>query len=162
MITDNLPAEYIGHPWLYLLTVFSLLLTLLLALEWTWRTVWSYFDVPRPIKHPYTVLRTVVLLLLVQLLVRLGPDVWLIMRWPRMTPAERLTTELIDSRLDTTSFIWMGAAWFIWRVAQPFVSYQLEKEPLPIHLWPTIGHIKRPLYIAVGVFLIAFALTFLR
>lgn len=159
---DNLPVALDGHPWLYLSTVFSLLLTLLLALEWLWRTCWAYFDQPYPLKHPRTVVRTVMLLLLLQLVTRIGPDVWAIMRWPKMSQSERIATAILDSRMDTSSFIWMGLAWLVWRLGEPFISYQLDKQPLPVHLWPTAAQMRRPLLICLGVFLIAFALTFLR
>lgn len=158
----ELPAVYAGHQWLYLVTVFSLLLTLLLALEWLWRLVWQFFDRPFPLKHPATVVRLIILLFLVQLVTRMGPDVWLLMRWPKMGAAERVTTILVDSRMDTTSFVWMGLAWLLARLADPIIGYQLERQPLGVHLWPTAQQLKRPVYICIGVFLISFALTYLR
>lgn len=158
----DLPAAFAGHAWLYLVTVFSLLLTLLLALEWTWRLLWSFVERPFGLKHPQTVVRLIILLFLIQLITRLGPDVWLVMRWPQMSGAERIATILVDSRMDTTSFVWMVLAWLLARLGEPYLGYQLEKQPLPVHLWPTGRQMKRPLYICFGVFLISFALTYLR
>lgn len=156
------PPGFEGHPALYLATLFSMMLTVLLSLEWIWRIVWSFFEKPHELKHPATVLRIVFLLLLAGILVRICPDVWLIMRYPVLRDAERIAIQTFDARLDATSFVFMSSAWLIARLGQPFVMYQLEKQPLPVHLWPSLRSLRRPLYIGLGVFAIAFALTFLR
>jgi hypothetical protein len=158
----DFPPGFTGHPLLYLLTLFSMMLTVLLALEWLWRIGWALVERPRPLKHPSTVLRMVFVFLLVGLLFRIGPDAWLLMRWAQTTPAGRLQLEHFDSMLDTTSFVWMSLAWLAARLGDPFVQFQLEKRPIPVHLWPTAQQLRRPLYIGLGVFLIACALTFMR
>lgn len=160
--TDNYPPGFDGHPLLYLITLFSMLLTVLLALEWLWRITWAFFERPFPLKHPASVHRIIFWSLMIGLLIRIGPDVWLLMRWPTLTVHGREQIQQIDGLLDATSFVWMSAAWLIARLGDPIMQYQLEKQPLPIHLWPTARQLKRPLYIGIGVFLISFALTFLR
>ncbi len=158
----NVPPAFVEYPLLYMGTVFSLLLAALLALEWLWRLAWAVFERPAPLKSPTTVVRLILALLLVGGLLRSGPDLWLLMRWPVLTPAERLGWEIFDSQLDSTVFIFFSVAWLAFRLGEPMISYQLEKQPLPVHLWPTWRQLLRPLKIGVGVFAIAFALTYLR
>lgn len=156
------PPGFEGHPWLYLATVFSMMFTVLLTFEWLWRTTWAFFERPWPLKHPATVLRLVLLLFMVGVLFRVCPDVWLLMRWPNLNGVERYGLQVLNARLDASSFLFMASSWMIARIGDPFVMFQLEKQPLPIHLWPTARAMRRPLYIGLGVFAIAFALTFLR
>jgi hypothetical protein len=158
----DLPPAFDGHPVLYMATVFSLLLVMLLALEWLWRITWSFFERPAPVKAPVTVLRVIFLLLLVGAVVRSGPDLWLIMRWPQLDGAERIALMDFDNRMDAGAFIFLSLAWLVGRLGEPMLTYQLEKRPLPVHLWPTWEQMKRPLKIGMGVFAIAFALTYLR
>lgn len=157
-----MPPAFVGHEPLYMLTVFSLLLVVLLALEWQWRLAWSFFERPAPLKSPTTVLRVVFVLLLTGLLVAKGPDLWLYMRWPVLNDAGRLGLEQLDARMDASAFIFLSLAWLLARLGDPMLQHQLEKQPLPIHLWPTWEQMKRPLKIGCGVFVIAFTLTYLR
>jgi hypothetical protein len=159
---DRLPPSFAGEPWLYLATVFSLLLIVLLVLEWLWRLVWSFFETPVPFKSPSMVLRTMLVLLLTGALIRSGPDLYLLMAWDSITPPARQAIAVTDNQLDAIAFVFMSLAWLIARLGEPMVEYQLRKEPLPVHLWPTWKQLKRPLKIGVGVFAIAFALTFLK
>jgi len=161
MATD-MPPSFMQHPLLYMATVFSLLLVVLLALEWVWRLVWSFFERPAPLKSPTTVLRLIFLFLLAGALVRSGPDLWLLMRWPGIDEQERLALAYLDNQMDAGAFIFLSLAWLIARLGDPMLTYQLEKTPLPLHLWPTREQLKRPAKIGVGVLAIAFALTYLR
>jgi hypothetical protein len=159
---DKYPPGFEGHPWLYLMSVFGLMLIVLLTLEWLWRIGWSFTERPHPLKHPSTVARVVMLMLLVGILMRVGPDAWLLMRWPSISDAAHHDIEIVGSRLDVASVLFMSGSWLVARLADPFIQFQLEKQPLPIHLWPTARQLRRPLYIGLGVFAISFALTFLR
>jgi hypothetical protein len=157
-----MPPSFMEHPVLYMLTVFSLLLIVLLALEWLWRIVWCFFERPAPFKSPLNVLRMILALLLAGAVVRSGPDLLLLMAWPDISPAARLDLVVFDNRMDATAFIFLSGAWLIARLGDPMLTYQLEKRPLPVHLWPTWQQMKRPLKIGAGVAVIAFALTFLQ
>jgi hypothetical protein len=53
-------------------------------------------------------------------------------------------------------------AWIASFLGAPMIMYQLERLPTPLHLFPTWEQAKRPAKIGLGVFAIAFALTFLR
>lgn len=161
-MAGDMPPSFEGHPLLYMATVFSLLLVVLLALEWLWRIIWSFFERPATLKSPTTVLRVVFLFLLLGTLVRSGPDLWLLMRWPAIPWHERLALAHFDNQLDAGAFIFLSVAWLVGRVGEPMLTYQLEKMPLPVHLWPTWQQLKRPAKIGVGVLVIAFALTYLR
>lgn len=156
------PPGFESAPVLYLATVFSLILVMMLALEWTWRLIWSIFERPAPVKHPVTVFRIILLALLVGSIVRIAPDTWLLMRWPNLEPHERASIQLWDARLDAGAFIFMSLAWLTARLGDPFITFQLEKQPVPVHLWPTWRDLRRPMKIGVAVFAIAFALTYLR
>lgn len=158
----TMPSSFDGHPLLYMATIFSLLLVCLLAAEWLWRIAWSFFERPASLKSPITVMRIIFSLLLVGALVRTAPDLWLLMRWPALTPVERLELADFDNQLDAGAFIFMSLAWLIARLGDPMITHQLEKKPLPVHLWPTREQLKRPAKIGVGVLAIAFALTYLR
>lgn len=157
-----LPPGFEGYSALYLLAVFSLLLTLLLALEWLWRVAWSFFDAPRPLKHPQTVVRLVLLFLLLQLLVRLAPATWLLMRWPVLPTPERIALGVQVLRFDSLSFVLMAMAWLTARLGDPIINYHLEKQLVSVNLWPTKRQLRRPCYIMLGAFAVAFALTYLR
>lgn len=149
-------------PLLYLSTIFALLLGLLLALEWLWRLSWSFFERPAPLRSPITVVRAVLVVLLIAAVVRVGPRVWLFMRWPRLQISERTDLAELSGKMEITAVLFFVLAWILAHVGEPLVRYQLEKEPLPLHLWPTFEQMKRPLKIGVGVFALAFALTYLR
>lgn len=161
-LAGNMPPSFYGHPLLYMGTLFSLFLVVLLALEWLWRLAWSVVERPAPFKSPTSVLRLIFALLLTGALVRTGPDLWLLMRWPSVTPEHRLALAEFDNRMDAGAFIFLSAAWLFARLGDSMLTYQLEKSPLPVHLWPTWRQMVRPLKIGAGVLVIAFALTFLR
>ncbi len=149
-------------PIVYLVTVWALMLGVLLALEWLWRLVWSLFERPAPLRAPLTAVRTIMIVLIGAGLIRTLPRLWLFMRWPVLGPAEREFIAMISARFEVAAVLMFSAAWLLAQLGEPMVKYQLEKQPLPLHLWPTWQQMKRPLKIGGGVFAIAFALTYLR
>lgn len=154
------PEGFEGQPILYMVTIFSLLLVNLLSLEWMWRLAWSIHERPLTIRHPGTTLRIVLFLLVFGGIVRSGPDlVWLV-RWPDISVGERDFLLRIDAYMDTISFIPFSLAWLFAFLGGPMIVYQLSRHPLPLHLWPTFDQLKRPLKIGAGVAVICFALTF--
>lgn len=159
---SDFPPGFEGHPLLYLVTLFSMMLTVLLGLEWLWRVCWAFFERPFPVKHPSTVLRLIFMLVLIGMLCRIGPDALLLMRWPVLSVHGRMEIQRLDAIMDSTSFVWMSLAWLVGRLGDPFLQIQLEKKPIPVHLWPTMRQLRRPAYIGMGVFAIAFALTYMR
>jgi hypothetical protein len=158
----DFPPAFAGQPVLYMLTVFSLLLVNLLALEWLWRTGWALWEDSHDFRHPLTIQRIVILLLVLGAVIRSGPDVIVLMRYHAETEAGRLDLYRLDNFLDSVAFIPFSLAWLVAYLAGPMLAHQLAKEPIPLHLWPTWAQIKRPVKIGVGVFAIAFALTYLR
>ena len=152
----------LSNPLLYLSTVFALLLGLLLALEWLWRIVWSFSERRQPFRSPTTFVRMILIILLIGGVVRIGPRLWLFMRWPRLQISERTDLAQLSAQMEITAALLFTGAWLLAYIGGPLVSHQLEKEPLPLHLWPTFEQMKRPIKIGVGVFAIAFALTYLR
>jgi hypothetical protein len=160
MLTSYPPG--LDSPMLYMGTVAALLLGLLLALEWLWRLVWDLFERPFPFKSPATAVRCVLILLLVAAVVKVGPRLWLFMRWPFLSTDAREWLLRLSGQAEIIGAVLFSLAWLLAYVGQPMISYQLEKRPLPMHLWPTPGQLIRPLKIGVGVLAISFALTYLR
>lgn len=158
----ELPPSFVGHPLLYLTTTFSLLLGNLLALEWTWRLLWQMVEHQKPIKWPSTSARVALILLLVGGLIRSGPDMILLVAWADLSPSGRFQMALWDNWLDSVSFVPLSLAWLIFWLGGPMIIYQLERQPIPLHLWPTWDKLRRPVKIGVGVFVLCLAFTFLR
>lgn len=152
----------LSDPLLYLSTIFALLLGFLLSLEWLWRLTWSFFERPATLRSPVTFVRVVLVIMLIAGAVRIGPRLWLFMRWPRLGIEQRLDLAQLSGQMEITAVLFFVLAWLLAHVGEPLVRYQLEKEPLPLHLWPTFEQMKRPIKIGVGVFAIAFALTYMR
>lgn len=152
----------LDSPLLYMGAVFALMLGVLLAAEWLWRLAWSFVERPVPFKTPAMGVRIVLVLLLAGLLVRAVPRLWLFMRWPTLDPAQREAWQTLTAQAEITAVVLFSFAWLFALLGEPMIKYQLEKEPLPLHLWPTREQLKRPLKIGAGVFAIAFALTYLR
>lgn len=165
MYLTGIEAAYppgLDSPLLYLSAIFFLLLGVLLTLEWLWRLGWSFVERPHPLRTPATAVRVVLVVLLVAALVRVAPRLWLFMRWPTLTPLERADLYAMAAQGEIIAVLFFSFAWLFALLGEPMVKYQLEKEPLPMHLWPTWEQVKRPLKIGGGVFAIAFALTYLR
>lgn len=165
MYGTRLEAMYppgLESAWLYLTAVFFMLLGVLLALEWLWRLVWCLFERPAPLRSPHTAMRIVLIALLVGGVARVGPRLWLFMRWPTLTTPERADLYAMAAQSEIIAVAIFSVAWLLNLLGEPMITYQLEKQPLPLHLWPTWEQMKRPLKIGVGVFAIAFALTYLR
>lgn len=152
----------LDSPLLYFCTVFALLLGALLTLEWIWRITWAFSENPAPFKSPVTVWRAILLMLLVAAFLRIGPRLWLFMRWPRLQISERLDLAQLSAQAEVTAVIIFSTAWLFALIGEPLINYQLENKSIPLHLWPTRQQLKRPIKIGVGVLAIAFALTFMR
>ena len=149
-------------PLLYLSAVFFLLLGTLLTLEWLWRLAWSFVERPARLRTPAMAVRITLFILLCAALVRVVPRLWLFLRWPQLSPTERNDLYAMAAQSEIVAVLFFSFAWLFALLGEPMIKYQLEKEPLPLHLWPTWEQMKRPLKIGAGVFAIAFALTYLR
>lgn len=162
---DGVSAPYppgLDAPLLYMGAVFFMLLGVLLMLEWIWRLTWRLFEQPAPLKSPTTLVRGVLLVMLVASVVRVAPRLWLFMKWPQLSPTARAELYAIAAYGEIAAVALFTLAWFAGSLAEPMVSYQLDRKPAPLHLWPTWEQLKRPIKIGVGVFAISFALTYLR
>jgi hypothetical protein len=158
----DVPPGFEGHPFIYFITVFSLLTINLMALEWIWRLLWQMVEKRFPFQHPSTAARTILLSLLVSIVMRAGPDLLSLMLWGDMSPTQRNNLFQIDSYMDTVSFIPFGIAWITAFLGGPLIMYQMERHPLPLHLWPTWRQMRRPLKIGVAVLAISIATTMFR
>lgn len=159
---SSVPPSFIGRPLLYMATLASFMLVNLLALEWMWRLVWSLIERPAAVREPASSARMIHLLLIVSILARAGPFLVFLMAWPDIGPAARQNLAITEKALASLSFIPFSIAWIGSYLSGPMITYQLMREPLPVHLWPTWHQAQRPLKIGVGVAVIAFALTYLR
>lgn len=158
----DVPPSLYGRPLLQTITLFSLMLVTLLSLEWSWRLIWSFFEAPSPAKHPVQSLRVMLLLLLIGMLVRIVPDLVLMMSWHDIPPASREALAVLDKRLDSFSFLPFSMAWLISYLGGPMIFYQLQRQPIPLHLIPTRQQMKRPIKIGIGALALSLALTYLR
>lgn len=160
---SDIPPAFIGQPpILYMVAIFSLFMTVLLAAEWLWRNVWALFERPQPLKTPLTAVRVLLISMLSAVIIRVGPDVVLFGAWQDMTPAMRWQVSVTDKMLDVFAFLPFSFAWLISYLGGPIIFYQLEREPLPLHLLPTLKQLARPLKIAAAVLFISAVLVFAR
>lgn len=156
------PGSFAGGPFLYFAFLWSIFLIGLLTLEWLWRTGWALWEDAQGVKHPATAIRLATFLLLLSVIMRIGPDIVLYASWADLSPEARFAISNFDKRLDTVSFVPFSLAWLASHLGAPIILYQLKREPLPLHLWPTWQQLKRPLKIGMGVAALAFALVYLR
>lgn len=154
------PPGFEGEPFAYMLTLFSLIMICLLSLEWIWRIFWGIKEQPFPIKHPVTVLRIILLLTGFSILMRVGPDVLRYAMWKDLSSGGRLLAYRADHYMDMFSFFPFSIAWLVGYLTMDLLHYQLDKRPIPMHLWPTWSQMKRPMKIGAAVLVISAAITF--
>lgn len=158
----DFPPSFQGDRWAYAFSVFGLLGSCLLALEWGWRIVIRLIDERRPFREPVTVARLAMLGVLIATLCRISPDVFLVMSWPEISPHTRATVALVDRLMDGVSVIPMTFSWAIALFGGAMIEYQLVKKPVPANLWPTWRRMRRPLSMGALILIIALTLAFLR
>lgn len=161
-VLHEMPIAFQGHPFVYLATIFSLLILNLLALEWLWRLLWSFREDRLPFRHPVTTFRLVLVFLVSGAIIRSGPDLVLLMAWPEISPDARRFIADTDNLMDSVAFLPFGLAWVFAHIGGPMILYQLQNKPIPLHLWPTLRQMQRPLKIGLGAAALAALLTFAR
>ncbi len=162
MEASDFPPGFEGHPLLFMAATFGHLIVVLFALEWGWRIIWQMCERPVAFRTPLTVIRLIILCLLVGALFSRAPDAIILMSWADIEPSSRERLQNIDAALDALGLIPFGLAWMLGYIGWPLMTYQLTREPLPVHLWPTRQQMVRPAKIGAGVFALAFALAYLR
>lgn len=155
----DIPGGFEGAPLLYMATLFSLFLVNLLALEWFWRVIWGMKEHPCPLNHPITIFRLMLVLIGVSIILRSFPDTIRLAFWHQLTPAGRLDMIRLGHWMRIVSVFPWSLAWLIGYLAMPMMHYQLNKQPLPVHLWPTRQQIMRPVKIGMAVLFISAAIT---
>lgn len=144
------------------LNLFSLIFFSAMALEWLWRYAWSLREHPAPLKDPTTALRGTIILILLAMLCRVLPDTVQAMVWAESDAAARIRLLIWNERFNALSSIPFALAWLMAYLGGPMILYQLHREPIPLHLWPTWKQVARPAKIASACLALALALTFLR
>lgn len=157
-----LPPAFAGNSAAFAIALFFQMMTALLAIEWTWRTAWAINEHRHPLMHPATMLRVITLLVLVSFLMLVIPVLVFNMRYPELSAAGRLDMNTVRAWSTSLALVPFSAAWLIDRLTGGMIVYQLERRPLPLHLWPTWRHMRKPLKLGVGVAFLAAALAFLR
>lgn len=157
----DVPPGFEGQPILMMLTIFSLLMITLLSLEWMWRIAWGAHENPYPVQHPITVLRFILFCVAFQIVLRIGPDVIRFSMFKDLSPAWRHHLYTLDHILDVLSFFPLSLAWLVAFLTMDMLHYQLDKKPVPLHLWPTSRQLRRPLKIGAAVFAISAAIVYL-
>lgn len=156
------PPSFEGHPLAQAFVVFGLLTCGLLSAEWLWRLLWSLVERPLPLRHPASVVRLINITLLVSILMRVTPDISLVMLAQESDKSVLNYLEWIDRIMDGASAIPLVFAWFWSLIGFPMIAFQLSREPLPVNLWPHLSQCWRPIKIGGLVLLISLAVTFLR
>lgn len=158
--STTIPLSFNGNRWLYLCTVLSLSLTVLMALEWLWRIVWSAIEKPARLLSEVTVIRLLHGLLLSTVVVGAGPDLWLLSRWRDMSPGERSVVTLIDHWFDLGTALPFGLAWLLSLTAAHSFAPSIAARALTVETWPFRDDWRRVGTIFTGCLAIASALTF--
>lgn len=156
------PPGFDGFPFLYVSTLFSLMMIGLLSLEWTWRLGWQFLERPSPLRHPVSAVRLILIFLLLGTLIRVLPNLVYMTLWADLSPHERRWWMQTDALLDTISFFPFSISWLIGYLGGPMIIHQLLRHPIPLHLWPTGRQMFRPLKIGMGVLVISLAVVFLQ
>jgi hypothetical protein len=157
---SSVPPGFESQPVVYMLDLFSLMMVSLLCMEWVWRIAWGAYERPHPLKHPITVLRIILLGVALSILMRIGPDVVRFAGWRDLSPYARYLSYQIDHYLDVVSFFPFSLSWLVGYLTMDMIHFQLDRRPLPMHLWPTLHQMARPLKIGVAVFAISAAITY--
>lgn len=159
---QSLPPSFEGNHFIYALSVFGLMTIFLLAAEWLWRSSWAMAEKPRPLRHPVTISRLVLVLILTSVVMRTTFDVVLTMAWPEMSQDYRLFVAQLDRLMDGLSAGPFFLAWLAALLGGAMIDWQLVRQPVPIDLWPTWRHLRRPAKIGGLVVLISLSVTYLR
>lgn len=160
---QGIPPSFHGNPLFYMMAIFGLLTMTLLAANWLWRVCWCMAEDPHPLKTPVTLSRIVIACLMTAALLRGTPDAILLLRWPELSAHARLAISETDRFLDGVALIPFTAAWFLDYFVGGVVQFKLKQlPPPPVELWPQMENLKRPVKIAAGSLVIAFAVVFLQ
>lgn len=159
---QSLPPSFQGDTFSYAMSVTGLMIVFLLSAEWLWRVLWSMRESPRELRHPITISRTVLALLLASVLMRVTCDVVLTLAWPELSAEQRLSWAWTDRLMDGLSAGPTALAWLVAVLGGPMVDWQLMRRPVPINLWPSWRQVRRPALIAAWVVGIAFTVAYLR
>lgn len=158
----SLPPSFGEDKMIYFFSIFGLLTILLLMSEWLWRVTWAFFDKPHPLRHPVTVSRMIMALMLLGVLMGVGGDVFLVVAWPELSGESRLWLTRLDKVLDGASAAPFFLAWTWGIIGGAMVEWQLVRHPIPINLWPSWRDMQRPAAIGALVFFISASISFLR
>lgn len=153
------PASVQANPTILMFSIFGLLGGSVLALETIWRIAGAMKHDPYPKRHPVTAHRRMWLCAMISLLCFIGPDAVVFMAWPDVAPSTRYAFSLINRSLDFAAMFPLCLAWLLGIYAQPTIDYQMRREPLPTHLWPTWRQLRRPLWIGLLLLLVSMGLS---
>lgn len=156
------PASFQGDRWAYAFSVFGLFATALLAMEWLWRILWAFREEGMPFKHPLTLSRVVIALLLIGMLIRITPDVLLVMLWPEISPHTRAAIAFYDRVFDGLAIVPVTMAWYVGIMGAGLIEWQLARLPIREDMWPTRDKVKRSIQIGAGCLIIALTLAFVQ
>lgn len=158
----TLPPGFGDEGLLYAGSVFGLMTIFLLTAEWLWRVCWAMVERRYPVRHPITISRVLLLFLLLSIFLRVVGDVTLTMLWPEISPGERIWLAHLDRLLDGLAAAPLFIAWLTGILGGAMMDWQLIRQPIPVNLWPTWRHLRRPTIIGAWVLAISLAVTFLR
>lgn len=157
-----LPTAVTDDPLGYAWSLFGLMIVTFVFLQWTYSSTWRMVRYPEVYNHPRTVWRLFLLLTGISGVLRNGPDVLLWGLWTVCSPETRHWLSHWNRVLDGVSgpFQVAAAALLGWGVS--VIEFQLGKQPIPVHLYPTWERMARPLSLLVGTMGLCLAIAFLR
>lgn len=156
------PASVVANPTLLAFSIFGLLGGALLSLDSIWQNVHQLIEDPHSRRHPLTIHRARIALSALGVLLFIGPDAIQFTAWPDVAPATRYAMGIVNRYLDSVAIVPFTLGWALGIYAGPTISYQLDREPIPVNLWPSWHDLRRPLWIATLLACASVALSFGR
>ena len=156
------PASVQANPTILAFSIFGLFGGSIVSLDTLYRIWRMVRQEPFPLRHPVTLERLVFGGFFLALLLYIGPDAVGFMSWPDVQPPTRRAISLVNRWLDFAAIVPLVASSILWIYAQPVISYQLRRTPIPVDATSTWNRLKRPLWIGFLLLCASLALSFGR
>jgi hypothetical protein len=156
------PPSLADRPILAMATITALLFGTLMLTQWAQRLARATVRDSLPWRHPLTIQRSVVLLLLGAMIVQAIPRIVQVMCYASLSPDMR---DYIAASSWSVTILWatiIGAAWLFSQRGDALVTFQLRRVPTPNMLAQLQGERPKAVRVLLMVMLIAFATTFIR
>ncbi len=156
------PASVTANPTVLAFSIFGLATGSVISID-TLARIWAMLrDDPFPLRHPVTAERLVFGGFFLAVLCYVGPEAVVFMSWPDVAAGTRRTLSLVNRWSKFAGCVPLVASSLLWLHAQPVVSRQLRRQPIPVDATSRWDKFKRPLWIGFLLLLVSVALSFGR